>query len=246
MRVVELVLAQVEQVEQRLRRRRSQRALALADLLGHYVLLVRQVIAQTTRRVFQGESVPAGEKLVSLFEPQTAIIQRGKAPPKETEFGRKLWYSEVDGGIISEYRLLQGNPPDAGPWCASLKKHVQLFGHPPYLATADRGVFSPENEQFARRLGVKQVALPKPGTQNSRRKRRERQPWFRAAMRFRAGIEGRISGLKRARQLDRCHNRGETGLERWIGWGIITHNLVVIARTLARRHRSKKVPSSNC
>jgi transposase, IS5 family len=88
----------------------------------------------------------------------------------------------------------------------------------PYLATADRGVFSERNEQFARDLGVKQVALPKPGTQNCRYKRREAQPWFKAAMRFRAGIEGRISGLKRARQLDRCRNRGQNDLERWVGW----------------------------
>lgn len=198
------------------------------------------MIQQTTRRVFQHESVPAPEKIVSLFEPHTAIIQRGKASPQETEFGRKLWYSEVDGGIISEYRLLNGNPPDDAQWCPSLKSHQKLFGHPPELATADRGVFSKTNEQFARDLGVKHVALPQPGAKSCRRKRREARRWFRVALRFRAGIEGRISELKRARQLDRCRNRGENGLERWVGWGIITNNLVVIAMKLARRHRSKK------
>lgn len=237
---MERVLEQVDQVEQQLRQHGGQRAWALAELLAQYVLRVRQVVNQTRRRVFQHQNVPAPEKLVSLFEPHTAIIQRGKAPPNETEFGRKLWYSEVDGGIISEYRILRGNPPDAAQWCASLKKHVKLFGHPPHLATADRGVFSEENEQFARQLGVKQVALPKPGAKSGQRRRREQQRWFKAAMRFRAGIEGRISGLKRARQLDRCRNRGENGLERWVGWGILTNNLVVIATQLARRHRSKK------
>jgi len=204
------------------------------------VPLVRQVIEQTTRRVFQHESVPAPEKIVSLFEPHTAIIQRGKTPPHETEFGRKLWYSEVDGGIISEYRLLVGNPPDDEQWCPSLRYHRKLFGHPPDLATADRGVFSKTNEQAARKLGVKRVALPQPGAKNARRKRQEAQRWFQAALRFRAGIEGRISHLKRARQLDRCRNRGENGLERWVGWGILTNNLVVIATQLARRHRTRK------
>jgi IS5 family transposase len=210
------------------------------------VPLVRQVIWQTTQRVFQQQTVPASEKVVSLFEPHTAIIQRGKAPPRETEFGRKLWYSEVDGGMITEYRILTGNPPDEAQWCTSLKNHQRLFKRSPYLATADRGVFSERNEQFARDLGVKQVALPKPGTQNSRRKRREARPWFKAAMRFRAGIEGRISGLKRARRLDRCHNRGENGLERWVGWGVITNNLVVLATCLARRHRSKRSTQCSC
>ena len=211
--------------------------MALADLLAQYVPLVRQVIQQTTRRVFQNQSVSARDKIVSLFEPHTAIIQRGKAPPHETEFGRKLWYSEVDGGIITEYRILKGNPPDHQQWAPSLKHHCQLFGRPPHLATADRGVFSEANERFAQALGVKQVALPQPGARSGRRKRREKQRWFKAAMRFRAGIEGRISSLKRARQLDRCRNRGEQGLERWVGWGIIANNLVVLGTKLGRRHR---------
>jgi transposase, IS5 family len=244
--VLERVLEQVAWIEVRLRHRTGKRATALADLFAHYVPLVRQVIQQTTRRVLQHQAVPAPDKVVSLFEPHTAIIQRGKAPPRETEFGRKLWYSEVDGGIVSEYRILRGNPPDDQQWCPSLKNHRRLFKRPPYLATADRGVFSETNEQFARTLGVKQVALPKPGAKNGRRKRREAQRWFKAALRFRAGIEGRISGLKRARQQDRCQNRGEHGLERWVGWGVITNNLVVIARYLARHHRSRRSTQLTC
>jgi IS5 family transposase len=244
--VVERVLEQVAWIEARLRPRTGKRATALADLFAHYVPLARQVIEQTTRRVFQHQGVPAPAKVVSLFEPHTVIIQRGKAPPRETEFGRKLWYSEVDGGIISEYRILQGNPPDELQWCASLKNHRRLFKRPPYLATADRGVFSEKNERVARDLGVKQVALPKPGAKDGRRKRREAQRWFKAALRFRAGIEGRISGLKRARQQDRCHNRGEPGLARWVGWGVFTNNLVVIGRYLARRHRSRRSTQLTC
>jgi transposase, IS5 family len=234
------VLAQVDQVESRLRRLKSKRALALADLLLQYVPLVRQVITQTTRRVFENRKVPALDKIVSLFEPHTAIIQRGKAAPHETEFGRKLWYSEVDGGLVSEYRILKGNPPEPPQWPRSLKQHQKLFKHPPEVATADRGVFSPDNEQGARDAGIEQVALPQPGAKSDERQAYEAQPWFRAALRFRAGIEGRISSLKRARHLNRCPNRGETGVERWVGWGVITNNLVVMATRLARRHRSKR------
>jgi hypothetical protein len=130
-------------VEPRLRAEGSQRAIQLAESLVHYVPLVQQVMAQTTHRVLEGRQVAAGNKLVSLFEPHTAIIQRGKSAPNETEFGRKLWYSEVDGGLISEYRILKGNPPEAAQWVGSLQQHRKIFGHPPELATADRGVFSP-------------------------------------------------------------------------------------------------------
>lgn len=237
--VTEMTVAQAEAVLARLHQKNTRRAQALAATLHHYLPLVRQVMVQTCRRVFAGETVPAPDKLVSLFEPHTAVIRRGKAAPHETEFGRKLWYSEVDGGLISEYRLLKGNPPDERQWAGSVRAHQKLFGHPPKLATADRGVFSPANEQLARAAGIEYVALPQPGHKDETRKAYEAQPWFKAALRFRAGIEGRISGLRRARGLDRCRNHGDVGLERWLGWGILVNNLVVMATRLVRRQRRK-------
>jgi len=238
--VTETTLVQVEAVRARLQSKANRAAQALVASLQHYLPLVRRVIAQTRRRVFNGQSVPAAKKLVSLFEPHTAIIRRGKTPPRDTEFGRKIWYSEVDGGLVSDYRLLRGNPPDDQQWAASVRQHQKLFGHPPKLATADRGIFSPANEQLAHEAGIEFVALPQPGHKDEARQAHEAQPWFRAALRFRAGIEGRISHLRRARKLDRCRNRGETGLARWLAWGVITNNLVVIATRLAR-HRRKQV-----
>jgi IS5 family transposase len=157
LKVVEQTLAQVAQVEPRLRAKGSRRALHLAERMAQYVPLVQQVIAQTTHRVLEGRQVAAGDKIVSLFEPHTAIIQRGKSGPTETEFGRKLWYSEVDGGLVSEYRILKGNPPETAQWEGSLKHHRKVFGHPPDLATADRGVFSPgecrRGQTFGREAG---------------------------------------------------------------------------------------------
>jgi IS5 family transposase len=237
--LAETTIAQVEGVLIRLQAKTSRLARALVGSLQHYLPLVRRVIAQTRRRVFDGQSVPAAQKLVSLFEPHTAVIRRGKTPPRDTEFGRKIWYSEVDGGLVSDYRLLSGNPPDDQQWAASVRQHQALFGHPPKLATADRGVFSPANEQLAHEAGIEFVALPQPGHKDEARQAHEAQPWFRAALRFRAGIEGRISVLRRARHLDRCRNHGEVGLQRWLGWGVMTNNLVVIATRLVRQRRKQ-------
>jgi IS5 family transposase len=230
-------VAHAEQVTTLLQEKGTPSAIALADTLSHYLPLVKQVIGQTVRRVFEHQRVPAEEKIVSLFEPHTEIIRRGRPAPRDTEFGRKVWFSEVDGGLISEYRLLKGNPPDDKHWKQAVQHHIVLFGHPPDVATGDRGVFSPDNEQFARDCGVKHVALPKPGAKDAERTAFKAQPWFKAALRFRAGIEGRISSLKHARGLDRCLNRGEMGMERWLGWGVIANNLAVIATKLARRCR---------
>jgi IS5 family transposase len=199
---------------------------------------VQQVIAQARQRIIEGVAVPASEKIVSLFEPHTAIIRRGKGKPHDTEFGHKLWYAEVDGGLISEYRILPGNPPDADQLWTSLKAHQRQFGKAPRELSGDRGVYSPENERAARQQGVKRVCLPQPGAKSKARQRHERQAWFRAAWKFRSGIEGRISHLRRARGLRRCLNHGLAGLERWVGWGIIANNLAVIARHLNRRHLS--------
>jgi len=214
----------------------------LADSLTHYLPLVERVIDQAHRRIVLGESVPASEKLVSLFEPHTAIIKRGKPAPRDTEFGRKIMLDEVDGGIITDYRILRGNPPEDEQFQDSLDNHLDLFHHPPDEASTDRGIASPDNEAAARKAGVKRVAMPQSGQRSPERIEYERQTWFRLAQRFRAGIEGRISVLKRARHLDRCLDKGEAGFEKWIGWGCIVNNLVLIAQSIIKPRRRRPTP----
>jgi len=102
---------------------------------------VQQVIDQATRRVLQGERVPASEKLVSLFEPHTTIIRNGKIQ-RPAEFGRAIWLDEVEGGLISRYAVLDGKPGDVEQLKPSLDHHLAVFGKPPDVLTADRGVYS--------------------------------------------------------------------------------------------------------
>jgi len=217
---------------------------ALAESLTYYIPLVERVIHQAYQRVVLGKQVPAAEKLVSLFEPHTAIIRRGKPAPRDTEFGRKIWLDEVDGGIITDYRILLGNPPDDRQFEDSLHHHLTLFSHPPDLISTDRGVYSPDNEQTAREAGVKLICMPQPGRRTPERIEHEQQQWFRLARRFQAGVEGRISVIKRARQLDRCLDKGEASFEKWVGWGCIVNNLIAIARTILKPRRRKRRPAA--
>jgi IS5 family transposase len=196
------------------------------------VPLVQQVMTQTTRRRFQGEAVPAPEKVVSLFEPHTAIMRKGK-PGQPTEFGRVLWLDEVEGGIISRYAVLEGNPAEDAQLPPSLDHHLQVFQRPPRLLAGDRGIHTTANERYAITRGVAQVVWPKPGAKSATRVAHEQQPWFRRGHNWRSGIEGRISGLKRRHKLDRCRYHGPDGMERWVGWGVITHHLRVIAQAAA-------------
>ncbi len=211
-----------------------QQAQRLKETLETFIPKVEQVVEQTIRRVFQDEKVPADEKIVSIFEPHTAIIRRGKAG-KPVEYGRKVWLDEVEGGIVTRWDILRGNPSDKLQWTPSLDAHQQLFGKPPTQASADRGLYSAPNEAEAESRGIKRVVLPKPGKKSEKRRQYEKEPWFRKARRWHAGVEGRISVLKRCYDLDRCLNHGEDGFHRWVGWGVIAHNLKKIGATVAAR-----------
>jgi transposase, IS5 family len=208
----------------------------LMEHFEHFMALVEQGIDQATRRVLRGEHLRATEKLLSLFEEHTQIITRQKMG-KPREFGRKVLLDEVDGGIISRYEILSETSSERSQLPESLGTHQQRFGRAPFLLAGDRGLYSAENEQTARQAGVERVVLPKSGKLSEKRKRHEKQGWFRRGFRFRAGIEGRISVLNRAFGLDVCLDHGEEGMGRWVGWGILAHNL----RQIARRQVGRQV-----
>jgi IS5 family transposase len=231
--IAETVQDRAQQVGAALREQATDGARRIAETLDHYLPLMDQVVAQTTRRVLQGEAVPASDKLVSLFEPHTAIIRKGK-PGRSTQFGRVLWLDEVEGGIITRYAILAGNPPEADQLPPSLAHHCRVFQRPPRVLAGDRGIHSPANARYAAAQGVKQVVLPKPGAKSAKRIAHERQRWFRRGHDWRSGMEGRISGLKRRHKLDRCRYHGADGMERWVGWGLIAHDLRVLAAATAR------------
>jgi transposase, IS5 family len=222
---------QAEQVRALLTKARGAR---LGAALDRFLPLVQRVIAQATRRVLHGERVPAGAKVLSLFEPHTAVLRRGKAR-QPTEFGAKVVLDEVEGGLVTRFTVCDGNADDALSLPDGLAHHQQCFGRAPDLLTADRHFYSGENCRRAAAAGVRRVVLPKRGQPGRGDAARERERWFRRGHRFRAGIEGRISVLKRRFGLRRCRYHGPAGLERWVGWGILAHNLRTISRTVAQR-----------
>lgn len=135
---------------------------------------IEQVIQQAYRRVLNKEKVPVHEKIVSIFEAHTDIICRGKIN-LDVEFGHKIWLDELDGGIVSNYRILEGNPHDTQQLIPSLDQHIENFGSPPKTVTTDRGVYSQTNENYAAVLGIKEVILPKGGYRSQERIKHERK-----------------------------------------------------------------------
>jgi len=218
------------QTQKQLKKRSEPRAQRLAQTLETFIPRAEQVMDQTVRRILHGEKVPATEKIVSLFEDHTDIIRRGKES-HPVEYGHKIWLNEVEGGLVSHYRILKGNPSDEQQWKPSLKAHQTTFHHPPQQASADRGLYSEANEQFAKEFGVRHVILPKRGYRSKPREKLEHRAWFVKGRKWHAGVEGRISVLKRAHALGRCLAHGLSGFQCWVGWGVIAGNLAVLGRT---------------
>jgi len=196
--------------------------------LEHYIPLIENVIEQAERRIFHGESVPNSEKIISIFEPHSYVIRKGKKS-KPNEFGQVVKIQEADGKIITDFESYPSQVVDSDLFMPAVEKHIETFNRPPYLAAADRGFYSAENEESASKFGVKRVCLPKKGKKSKERKKIEKSRWFKAGQRFRAGSEGKISVLKRGFGLHRCLNKGQDGFNRWVGWAVIASNLKTIA-----------------
>jgi IS5 family transposase len=198
--------------------------------LEQIIPITEQVIKQTERRIFHDEKLSSHEKILSIHQPDTYIIRKGKRG-KPNEFGKRLEIQQSDGKIITHWTIHDSNVSDTERFIPAIKKHIKTFGKPPNLGSGDRGYSSTDNEKDTQELGVKRVSLPKRGKKSKERAKYEKQRWFKAGQRFRAGIEGTISVLKRRHGLRRCLNRGNNAFGRWCGLAIITYNLVTIAKS---------------
>ncbi len=194
---------------------------------------VRRVVRQTQARVFGGMTQLPG-KLVSLFEPHTEIIRKGKAG-KPNEFGKLVQVQEAENQIITHYEVYAERPSDQHLLLPAVEMHQHKFGRAPRLVAADAGYYSRANEEGARAFGVKHVSIPNRSTRSEERRKLEKQRWFKHGQKWRTGCEGRISVIKRRHGLQRCRYHGSDGVERWVGLGIIADNLINIGRWLSVR-----------
>jgi IS5 family transposase len=204
---------------------------ALGDSLSTMAVRVRQVVKQTKARIFDSLTQLPG-KIVSLFEPHTEIIRKGKAS-KPTEFGKLVQLQEAENQIITHYEVFDERPSDRELLLGAVEAHERKLGRLPQLVTADAGYYSQVQERAVQEKGVKWVAVPNRSTRSTERKQMEKSRWFKKAQRWRTGCEGRISVAKRRHGLRRCLYRGIDGMKRWVGLGVLADNLINIGKALA-------------
>ena len=200
----------------------------LIQEMTHYRELGCQVVTQARRRVLDGELVPNEEKLFSIFEPHTELLKRGKAG-KPIEFGHMIQLQQVTGKFISDYDIFDTKPSEPVLVEPALASHKDLFGEYPDQVTADKGYFEKTVVHKAGKK-VKLVSIAKKGKRTEQEIEREAHEDFRLAQRFRAGVEGTISFLKRVLGLFRCYNKGWEHYVCTIGATVFAHNLLILAR----------------
>jgi IS5 family transposase len=205
----------------------------LRQELDTFVPRVQQVMRQTRARIFDGNTHVA-QKLVSLFEPSTEVIRKGKAS-KPTEFGKMVKIQEAEHQIITEYVVYDQRPSDSDLVIPALEAHVQTFGRVPRVVAADGAFYSGTNEATAHAKGVTRVCIPNRKTKSLERKREQHKRWFKNGQKWRTGCEGRISVVKRRHGLTRSRYKGNDGMKRWVGLGVIADVLINIGRVLATR-----------
>jgi len=170
-------------------------------------------------------------KLLSLFEPSTEVIRKGKAG-KPNEFGKMVKLQEAENQIVTDYEVYDRRPNDADLLIPAIESHQARFGRAPYLVAADAAFYSGKNEAAAKAKGVKRVCVPNRSTKSPECKREQNKRWFRNGQKWRTGSEGRISVVKRRHGLDCCRYKGDNGMRRWVGWGVVGDNLLLIAPIL--------------
>jgi len=157
MRITRAVVREAEAAVTQLPPRPRRRVRRLAERLHATLGVVRQVLAQTRARVLHGNThFPA--KVVSVFEPHTEIIRKGKLA-NPTEFGRLVKIQEAEAQFITDYQVCERRLSDRALWVPALDRHRALFGHPPQLAVAD-GEFA--SRKRARRSGPGRAARRAP------------------------------------------------------------------------------------
>jgi IS5 family transposase len=193
--------------------------------VGHYLPVIERILAQSEVRVLEGLAVPAGEKLVSLFEPHADIIVKGG---RDVRYGHKLNLITGKSGLILDVVVEAGNPADTERFLPMLDRHIDRYGAPPRQTAADGGYASLDNLKQAKARGVRDVAFHK--KRGIAIEDMVKSRWvYRKLRNFRAGIEAGISCLKRAYGLARCTWRGLDRFKAYIWSAAVAHNLVLFA-----------------
>jgi hypothetical protein len=119
---------------------------AIALELKAYLPSMQTIVRNARRAQVTGETVPAAERVFSLFEPHSELIKRGKRQ-KPVEFGHKILLCESAEKFITDYEVYEKQQADSALTESVIQRHKKLFGATPKVLAGDMG-FCPAEAKF--------------------------------------------------------------------------------------------------
>lgn len=224
----------------KLAKAKQQKAEKTIAELAYYLCATSYVAHLAERRVLEGETIPHEEKVFSIFEPHTELINRGKFP-FPLEFGHRVFVLEDQVGFIVEHEVMPEGVTDEKVAVEKLKALQTRVKNRIKVASFDKGFWSPENLKALDEI-VEVACLPKKGKRDMAAKLREGAPAFRQARRWHAGVESAIHGLVAGNGLTVCRDHGEAGYKRYVALGVLGRNLHTLGRILLQRAQEERPP----
>lgn len=194
--------------------------------LRHYAGLALRVVDQTERRVLRSETVPADEKVVSIFEDHTDIIVKDR---RETYYGHKICLASGKSGLFTDCVVEDGNPADSTLAGEMIARQTLLYGRSPRQAAFDGGFASKSNLAELKAAGVQDVMFCKKRGLKVVDMARSSYVYKRLRN-WRAGMEGMISFLKRCFGAGRCTWKGHMSFNSYVWGSVVSANLLILAR----------------
>jgi len=204
------------------------------DALEYFHRMLDKHLDLVARRLLQGESIPAREKVYSLFEPHTEWIQKGKQRPN-VELGHRLLIATDQHQLIQDYDEPVGEA-DVDQSVPVADRLLGRYGAGSLASLSfDKG-FTRAADRELLSLYVPTVVMPRRGKKNAAETQRESEKKFVALRQQHSAVESEINSLEH-HGLNRCLDVGMQGYLRYVGYGVMSYNLHVIGRELLARAR---------
>lgn len=214
---------------------------SLMKELETYIEFTRKVCGLAHRRVILGEVIAHEEKIFSLFEPHTELINRGKSP-YPIEFGHRVLVIQDRAGFIVKSAIMDHTTDEKV--VVPIMERLQIYYRGRILsASFDRGFYTPENLTALGKT-IPLVCIPRKGKRGEEDQKREGAPFFGKARKWHAGIESAIHALGSGNGLILCRDKKEKGYHRYVALGVLGRNLQVLGSLLTKKAKKNKMPKA--
>ena len=214
------------------------RCTQLASELQYFIGGTEYTAELARRRVIAGETIPHQDKVFSLFEPDTELINRGKKP-QPIEFGHRVMLVQDSAGFIVHFQVMGHGITDEKILMQVMENLQRRFNGKIHAASFDKGFWTPNNLQQLSEI-VSLVVLPKKGKRSAADSLREGAKDFGEVRRWHPGIESAINALQAGNGLDVCRDKGIDGYKRYLALGVLGRNLQTLGNILVEKERQRR------